>query len=487
MSKESRESLGDVRDRPGPSSARNGSVRAQLPPGRKARFDRGRALRKACPRSSHADIVLGQGPRDPLSLIELSNTDRLPGLLPLRYGRMADSALAFFRGTAYLQAHDLCGTPSSGIIVQNCGDCHLMNFGGFASPERTLVFDITDFDETFPAPFEWDLKRLAASFVVAARWLKFQPKDCREAAVKVAASYREHVGRLAGMQALEVWNARITVESLLEEFAIDPEILRRLTRDVERAKLNTSAHVFHKITHEENGHARINDQPPLLFHVDSSVLDVERVVTPFLERYRASLREDYRALYDRFHFADIAFKVVGVGSVGTYSFVALFLSDADDPLFLQIKQARKSVLEGFASSTPRENHGERIVAGQRLMQSASDIFLGWSSGEGDHDFYVRQLRDMKFATTLNGFTPRLLTHYAKMCGHVLARAHSKAGDAATIAGYVGCGTAFDAAIARYAIAYADQVDRDFEAFRDGIQSARFLTDAMPPGIEQALR
>ena len=466
-----------------------GQVPAEVDPrpGRVVRMENGKALRKACPRSSHAEVGVDNESRDPLAMIEESNGDRVLGLLPVRYGRMSESAFAFFRGTANLQAHDLRSAPSSGIIVQNCGDCHLMNFGGFASPERTLLFDITDFDETLPAPFEWDVKRLAASFVVAARWLGFEAKACREVAAAVVASYRKQVARFATMRALEVWYDRVTAEALLHEFAIDPEIFKRLTRVVERAEQNTSEHVFHKITHEENGRVRITDQPPLLFHVDGSMLDVDRVVSPFFEAYRATLREDYRALYDRFHFADVAFKVVGVGSVGTYSFVALFLSDKDDPLFLQVKQARASVLEG-ASPMPRwANNGARIVVGQRLMQSASDIFLGWSRAEGERDFYVRQLRDMKVATDLTGFTPMLLTHYAQVCGHVLARAHSKAGDAATIAGYLGTGTAFDDAAAKYAVAYADQVERDYESFKGGIRSGRFATNVTGSGVERILR
>lgn len=454
--------------------------------GREARFEHGKSLRKDCTRSSHAEVVLGQGPRDPVALIEVSNGDRVEHLLPVRFGRMSESSFAFFRGTANLQAYDLKGTPSSGIVVQCCGDCHLMNFGGFATPERRQVFDINDFDETFPAPFEWDLKRLAVSFALAARWLEFESTDCIAAAAAVIAAYREHINVYANMGALEVWYTQITSEALLEQFEKDEEFHKRLTKAMEKAALNTSERVFNKLTTEEDGHFRIVDQPPLLFHVHGAEVDLQSELEPFFKAYRETLTADRQTLYDRFRLTDFAHKVVGVGSVGTRCYIALFMADNDDPLFLQIKQARASVLEGLAGPPRWASNGERVIAGQRLLQSASDIFLGWSLDAHGRDFYVRQLRDMKFSPDLTGFTPKLLGYYANMCGQVLARSHSKAGEAPTIAGYLGAGPGFEEAIAQYAVGYADQVEQDFAAFQSAIRLGRLPIDSMPAAIEQAI-
>lgn len=451
------------------------------------RREQGKSHRKECPRASHAEVVLGQGPRDPVSLIEHSNGDRLEHLLPIRFGRMADSAFAFFRGTANVQAHDLKGTPSSGIIVQCCGDCHLMNFGGFATPERKLAFDINDFDETFPAPFEWDVKRLAASFAVAARWLTMSNEQARDAARRVVAAYREHMAQFADMHAMDIWYTQLTSDSLREQFANDDVFSKQLRKTIDRAAGNNSQRVFQKLTRVEDGQVRIIDQPPLIFHLDKSRLNVEKDVLPFLDLYRESLAADRQVLYDRFQLVDIAYKVVGVGSVGTICFICLFMADNDDPLFLQIKQARASVLEGLAGSPQWANNGERVVNGQRLMQSASDIFLGWSRGPNGRDYYVRQLRDMKVAPDIAKFDDRLMAYYAEMCGHTLARAHAKAGDAATIAGYIGKGDTFDESIAEYSIKYADQVDQDFAEFQAAIRSSRLPVDNMPRGIEEAIR
>jgi uncharacterized protein (DUF2252 family) len=456
------------------------------PWGRIARRERGKAFRKDCARADHSEVVLGQGPRDPVKLIEISNGDRVEHLLPVRFGRMSESAFAFFRGTANLQSHDLKGTPSTGIIVHCCGDCHLMNFGGFATPERNQAFDINDFDETFPAPFEWDVKRLAASFVLAARWLEFDPGECLAAAQAVVTAYRNNINRYAEMNALDVWYSQITSEELLEQFASDEEFHKRLKKTMEKAALNTSERVFNKLTSEESGRVRIVDQPPLLFHEDSTQLDLESELLPFFEAYRETLRPDHRVIYDRFRLTDFAYKVVGVGSVGTRCYIALFMADDNDPLFLQVKQARASVLEGLAGPPQWASNGERVIVGQRLMQSASDIFLGWSREANGRDFYVRQLRDMKMSPDLTGFTPRLLGHYADMCGQVLARAHSKAGDAATISGYVGESNSFDEAIAQYAMKYADQVDQDFALFQSATKTGRLPIDTMPAGIEQVL-
>src|SRR6516165_8312898 len=448
---------------------------------------RGKALRKDCPRASHADVVLGQGERDPLALIEESNKGRAEKLLPIRFTRMAESAFSFFRGSAIVQAHDLKGTPSAGVTVQCCGDCHLMNFGGFATPERVLVFDINDFDETHPGPFEWDVKRLATSFVLAARWLGFTPADARETLQALLAAYRTSLAQFAEMTVLETWYAKVAFDELLQNAANDQKYLKRLRKTVDKARQNTSEHVFHKITTTEHGKPRVVDSPPLLYHSDSSRQDLERDVLPFLEKYRGSLARDHQVLFDRFRVEDCAHKVVGVGSVGTRCYVVLFAGDQDDHLFLQVKEARPSVLEGPAGRSPFANNGERVVTGQRLMQSASDIFLGWSRGMQGRDFYVRQLRDMKIAPDLTGYSPRILTGYARLCGRTLARAHAKAGDAATIAGYVGTTPVFDEAIADYALAYADQVERDYESFRVAIRAGRFPIETLPSETEQALQ
>jgi uncharacterized protein (DUF2252 family) len=448
---------------------------------------RGKELRKNCPRSGHAEVGLPRSGRDPLALIEEANRGRVEKLLPIRFTRMAESAFAFFRGTAVLQAHDLKATPSAGVTVQCCGDCHLMNFGGFATPERALVFDINDFDETHPGPFEWDVKRLATSFVLAARWLGFDDRDARRAAESAVATYRAAVARFARMPVLETWYAKIMMDEVFAEYAADPKILKRVRKSVAEARENTIEHVFHKITAVADGKPRITDQTPLLFHPDPAELDMERDVRPFFAAYRETLSRDRQVLFDRFHVADVAYKVVGVGSVGTRCFIALFCGDQDDHLFLQVKEARPSVLEKLAGHSPFANNGERVVQGQRLMQSASDLFLGWARGMHGRDFYVRQLRDMKIAPNLTGYTPRVLAAYGHLCGRALARAHAKAGDAATIAGYLGSTPVFDGAVAEYALAYADQVGRDYEAFRVAIRAGRFPITTFSSGIEQAIR
>jgi uncharacterized protein (DUF2252 family) len=460
---------------------------AEAPPGQRAlRKLRGRAWRKDCPRSSHADVVLGQGERDPMALIEESNQGRVEKLLPIRFTRMSESAFAFFRGTAILQAHDLKGTPTAGITVHCCGDCHLMNFGGFATPERALVFDINDFDETHPGPFEWDVKRLAVSFVLASRWLGFGNGDARRVLGTLLAAYRATQAEFAEKSVLETWYAKITFDEVLHNPANDPKYLKRLKKAVEKATHNTSEHVFHKITTAAHGKPRIVDQPPLLFHADPSEFDLERDVLPFLANYRSTLSYERQALFDRFQLVDGAYKVVGVGSVGTRCYILLFAGAQDDHLLLQVKEARPSVLEGLAGPAPFSNNGERVVTGQRLMQSASDIFLGWSK-DPHGDFYVRQMRDMKLAPNVAGYTPIMLGDYADLCGRTLARAHAKSGEATTITGYLGSGSAFDEAVAHYALAYADQVEEDYDQFKEAIRSGRFPIETLPSEIEQAIR
>ena len=451
------------------------------------RHQAGRALRDKCSRESHGEVVLGQGDkRDVVGLIKASNEGRLENLVPIRHGRMLQSPFAYFRGTAGIQAYDLVGTPSSGIIVQCCGDCHLANFGGFATPERTLVFDINDFDETLPAPFEWDLKRLAASFVVAARWRGFKSRQARDIAVQAVASYRESMRKREGNAVLEGWYDSISLDDVRELAGKNAEALGRVEKRAAEAAKQTSEHVFHKLTSPVRALPKIVDQPPLLYHPSKAIVN-ERGIAAFLKRYRATLAEERQILFDRFKLIDVALKVVGVGSVGTRCFVVLLLASPHDPLFLQVKEARRSVLERHTGRSQVAHDGRRIVIGQRLMQSASDIFLGWSRGATGRDFYVRQLRDMKIAPEVETQNPKMMGLYATLCGLALARAHDKAGDAAMIAGYLGGSDRFDEAIGDYAVAYADQVERDYASFAKGVRSGRLKSDISPSRLETMLR
>ena len=449
------------------------------------RHQAGKSLRVKCPRKSHGGVALGQGERDVIKLIDASNVDRVENLIPIRHGRMLQSAFAYFRGTAAIQAYDLAGTPTSGIVVQACGDCHLMNFGGFATPERNIVFDINDFDETLPAPFEWDLKRLAASFVIAARWRGFNDDRAREMAVQTAASYRESMRKRASTGVLEAWYSRITVADLQALVGNTADLRGRVKKKITEARKQTHEHVFQKLTTPSRGLPRIVDQPPLLYHDDH--LFNERDVVSFLKQYRDTLAEERRALFDRFTFVDAALKVVGVGSVGTRCLVALFLAAPDDALFLQVKEARQSVLEPYTGTKKIAQNGQRVVVGQRLMQAASDIFLGWSRGPGGRDFYVRQLRDMKVAPEIETQPPKVMRAYAMLCGLALARAHDKAGDSAVIAGYLGSSDQFDEAIGDYAVAYADQVESDYRIFVKAVRSGRLKTDVSPNRLATTLR
>ncbi len=439
---------------------------------RAQRLATGRALRTACPRSRQATWHRA-GSVDALALIEESNAGRVPGLVPVRNGRMAQSPFAFFRGSAIVQARDLLTTPSTGAKVQLCGDCHIMNFGGFATPERNLIFDINDFDETYPGPWEWDIKRLAVSLVLAARDRNFSQDVARDAVRSAVASYREKLFGFAQLSPLDVWYTRIGFADLSGFFRRNADVIGSL-QNVERyARDRTSEAVFPKLTAIADGHATILDDPPLVYHFHQYVDEWEEMTKAFFERYRRTLIADRQRLFEHYTFQDIAVKVVGVGSVGTRCAIALFLADETDPLFLQIKEARCSVLESPGKPPLFAHHGERVVTGQRLMQAASDIFLGWAEVPGSQDYYVRQLRDMKVSVDVDVFRPRTLIDYGAVCGWALARAHAKGGDAATIAGYLGRADRFDRAIARYASTYADQVERDFAEFKAAIRSGRF--------------
>jgi uncharacterized protein (DUF2252 family) len=457
-------------------SDRTAMSRPQYPSSAERR-ERGRLLRQNCARALHAQWNPRSRTHDPIELLDRSNADRIPGLIRARYGRMAQSPFAFFRGTAVIQARDLAATSVSGIIVQACGDCHLMNFGGFATPERSFVFDINDFDETFPAPWEWDIKRLVASFAVAARYLTFSEAVAEKAVRAAVASYHERMSEYAESKTLDMWYTQIRLTDLLESFRKDKDFVDRLNKAGSKARSRSSEAVFPKLTKIVDGRRKIADNPPLLYHFQQTQQrDWDRQYRGFIRLYMESLQADRRVLLERYRPEDVAVKVVGVGSVGTRCFVSLYLADDDDPLFLQTKEARRSVLETPKGKSRYSHQGERVVNGQRLMQAASDIFLGWLRVPDGRDYYVRQLRDMKVAAEIETFRPKTLASYATMCGWALARAHAKAGDAAMIAGYLGKNDRLGDALALYAKAYADQVERDFAAFKKAIRSGHLKTD-----------
>jgi len=447
------------------------------------RRKQGKALREKCPRTAQAEWKPRSKSQDIIKLLEESDADRIAGLIPVKYQRMSVSAFTFFRGTAIIQARDLASAPVSGITVQACGDCHLANFGGFASPERVLVFDINDFDETFPGPWEWDVKRLGASLILAARDRGFSKTVADRAVRAAAASYREHMAEFAEMKVLDTWYAQVSIDAIRDYFRKDEDLSARLSKKVKQAHKQTSEAVIPKLTAVVDGLRKIKDNPPVIYHVHEFARNFEKQRVKFTEEYKQSLQADRRHLYERYRYQDSAIKVVGVGSVGTRCYLSLLLADDDDPLFLQIKEARRSVLESPRGKSRYAHQGFRVVEGQRVMQAASDIFLGWARTKG-HDYYVRQFRDMKVSAEIETFRPGTLVGYASLCGWTLARAHAKAGDAAMIAGYLGSSDQFDDALAQYAEAYADQAERDFETFQAAIRSGRLSTEpAKGAGLE----
>ena len=436
---------------------------------REERIQIGKSLRERLPRSSHAIWQPPAAGREPIEIIEASNRGRLQELIPIRYGRMLRSPFTFLRGSAALMAYDLATTPKTDIIVQACGDCHLLNFGFFGTPERNLVFDINDFDETLPAPWEWDLKRLVVSFVIAGRDSDLSDRESKAAAINCARSYREHLREYSRLSPLEVWYTRIGAEQAIE-MAPDEKTRKMREQMMTKARERIIEHLYPKIVTQTGGRNRFVDQPPILYHVNEP--DWETLVREGLEDYRQSLPEERRVLFDRYQLEDFALKVVGIGSVGTRCYIALFFSEDNHPLILQVKEACPSVLEPYTAKSQYENQGQRVVTGQRLMQSSSDIFLGWTRGRGGKDFYLRQLRDMKFSLPIEGVSAVQLQRYAEFCGWTLARAHAKSGDAATISGYLGKGDQFDLAMGEFAIAYADQTERDHAALVDAVKTGR---------------
>jgi uncharacterized protein (DUF2252 family) len=396
-----------------------------------------------------------------------SNEGRLEQLVPIRFGRMAASPFAFLRGSAAVMAADLAAVPTTGIQVQACGDCHLMNFGLFATPERNVVFGLNDFDETLPGPWEWDLKRLVASFAVAARDVRLDDDQAAVAAATVVRTYRERLWQFAEMSPLEIWYDRIDLARSLEE-ATDKATRRRREELQRQARRRVAENLFPKITATTGDELRIVDLPPLIYHTPEVTAET---AAAFLDSYRESLADDRKKLYDRYRFVDAAIKVVGVGSVGTRCLVALFTAQGGHPLLLQVKEANPSVLQPYVAQDPPAHNGARVVVGQHLMQPASDIFLGWATSLAGREFYVRQLRDMKVSITLVRDAD-LLTRYAEFCGLALARAHANTGSANAIADYLGTTTKSDRAFAQFALRYADQTERDHRALVEAIDSGR---------------
>ncbi|WP_329248245.1 DUF2252 domain-containing protein [Streptomyces sp. NBC_01478] len=438
------------------------------------RADRGRAARKRVARSAHASWIPAVDRPDPVAVLERQGRDRLPELLPIRYGRMAASPFAFFRGSAAVMAADLASQSHTGLTVQLCGDAHLLNFGLYASPERALLFDLNDFDETFPGPFEWDVKRLAASVAVAGRENGHSDAEAHRAALEATAAYRTALRDLARKGELAVWYERIDADSLLPLVRAGRH-RRRVESTLTRARRRTSLHAVGKLTETVDGRRRIVHDPPLLEPAGAADMASLRKI---FSDYRSTLSEERRLLLDRYRFVDAARKVVGVGSVGTRCFIVLLAGrDQDDPLFLQIKEARKSVLEEHLPHGPYVHPGHRVVAGQRLLQAASDIFLGWMTGPQGRAFYWRQLRDMKGSADVAGMSPRALTAYARLCGTALARAHARSGDRVAIAAYLGGTDTFERAVADFALSYATQTTADHAAL--GAAAAAGVVTAAP--------
>jgi uncharacterized protein (DUF2252 family) len=441
----------------------------------KERFAAGKKLRERVTRSAQGRFVSQRHEADPTAWLAESDRGRLAALLPIRYARMRASPFAFFRGAVALMSADLAFTPVTGIRVQACGDCHVANFGGFGTPERRLVFDINDFDETLPAPWEWDVKRLATSIVLAMRDAGAGDRRSSDAARAAVESYREHMREYAEMTALEVWYSYLSAERFIED-AETPAARKRWRKRVDKAMQNSSGREFPKIAKVRDGRARIVDRRPLIYH-SSEIATIGKRVRRMFHGYRATLAEECRLVLDRYRITDVARKVVGIGSVGTRCAVVLLMAGAHDPLLLQVKEARASVLGPYASKSRYRNEGERVVTGQRMLQSASDVFLGWASDGQGHDFYFRQLRDMRMKIDVEGMARQDWFEYVQLCGWVLARAHARTGDPARIAGYLGKTSAFDEAIAKFAVAYADQTERDYASFVKAIRAGKIRASA----------
>jgi len=433
------------------------------------RYAGGKALRKTCPRESHATWKAPAGRRDPIEMVLAAEKGRMPELLPLRHGRMARSPFTFYRGSALAMAADLAGTPTSGIRVQCCGDAHLSNFGGFATPERRVIFSINDLDETLPAPWEWDVKRLGASFVAACRDNDLKDTVAREVVTTCVRSYRESMARYSKLRTLELWYESLEARDLLRTIK-DPAMHERVVQRLEKERGKSKAEeIFPKLVEHKGEMPLIRDQLPTIFHhKDHLPGEVHEVVRDSIAGYRATLPSAYQSLFDRYELRDAAIKVVGIGSVGTSCWVLLFMAGVGDPLFLQVKEARPSVLERYAGKTVFPNHGQRVVDGYRRMQPASDMFLGWTRGR-NRDFFVRQLRDIKVSPRVETFDGATMDLYATWCGKALALSHARSGLSAMLSGYLGKSEVFDEAIATFSMAYADQNEKDHGALERAVR------------------
>jgi uncharacterized protein (DUF2252 family) len=453
------------------------------------RVARGKAARAEVPRASHATFEPSPQRADPLELLERQAATRVSELVPIRYGRMLVSPFTFYRGAAMIMAHDLATTPRSGLTVQCCGDAHLSNFGVFASPERRLVFDVNDFDETLPGPWEWDVKRLAVSMLIAARDNGYRAKDQERVVLDTVARYRTAMAEFAGMKNLDVWYSHLDIESVIEELAptVKRKLVKRAEKNIAKARTKDSMTAFSKLTRSVNGHVQIVDQSPLIVPLAQLLSGSRRGemfedLRQLLGGYRDTLEFDRRVLLEQFELADFARKVVGVGSVGTRAWIALMLGrDGQDPLFLQIKEAEASVLEKFLGPSEFPNHGQRVVVGQRLMQATSDIFLGWlhidSGLDGKpRDFYGRQLKDWKGSVEIEQLVPKAMATYGELCGWTLARAHARSGDRIAIAAYLGNGSSFEKAILEFSTAYAEQNERDYQQLAAAVVAERITAE-----------
>jgi uncharacterized protein (DUF2252 family) len=449
----------------------------------------GRAARAEVPRGAHGSWSPPDDRPSPVELLEQQSASRVPELVPIRYGRMLVSAFTFYRGAAYLMASDLAGLPRTSLLTQLCGDAHLSNFGAYAAPDRTLVFDVNDFDETLPGPFEWDVKRLVTSFAVAGRDRGFNPSQRAAINATAARAYREAMHGYASMADLDLWYTRISVDELVEQFAsaASAKQMKRVEKNIAKARSKDSIRAFGKLTEIVDGEPRIRSDPPVvtatrdLFKPDEQAL-LDEAIHTMLRTYRSTLADDRQQLLERFRYVDSARKVVGVGSVGTRAWIALLIGrrGPDDPLFLQFKEAEASVLEPFLSPSEFDNHGQRVVEGQRLTQAANDIMLGWLRTDGPdgkkRDYYVRQLWDAKGSAQVELMNVKALAEYARVCGQALARAHARSGDAVPIASYLGRGDRFDRAIAEFAEAYADQNERDYATMREAVDAGTIVAE-----------
>jgi uncharacterized protein (DUF2252 family) len=441
---------------------------------REERVAQGKLLRQSAPRSAHGLWRPADDRPDPVAMLIESNRGRLESLAPIRNARMLTSPFAFFRGSAAVMAYDLASTPMTGLRVQLCGDCHLGNFGGIATPERRLIFDLLDFDETIPGPWEWDVKRLGASFHLAGRNIGLSESNCEEAVLNLGHAYRHRLMELARMKTLDVFYASIGLDTYIAQ-ASNARTRKGREQMIAKARKRTSEQFFAKSVRRVDGGWRIVDEPPFLFHPPRT----DRFDADFretFEEYKATLTDDRRQLLQRFDVVDVAMKVVGVGSVGMRCGVILLMAGDDDPLILQIKEARHSALEQFVGRSRYENMGQRVVMGQRLLQSASDTFLGWGTEASGQHYYIRQLRDMKKGPEIETFWAERLIDSAELCGWALAQAHARSGDAALMNGYLGKSEAFDLALAAFSKLYADQSEQDYEVMRAAVRSGKLTVD-----------